>query len=341
MRILVTGAAGFLGRYIVSNAITRGHQVRAQIRPVSSTEKLDWINHPRIEIFRADLRSKEKMIEMVMGIDTVVHAALSKQGGPYSSLASTLVGTENLLEAMRLANVTRLVQISSFTVYNYLKTRQGNCLDESCEVEIDPMRRDYYCTTKLLQERLVHESETVGIRPTIVRPGAIFGREDYWTDRIGVILSPRAWILIGGRVRIPLTYVENCAEAIVMCAETEAAVNKTFNIVDDETPTQWRYAHLLRDYIKPRPRTVLVPWVLLSMAARFASGINRCVFHGKMLLPQILRPPCAHARFKPLRYSNHAIKKAICWRPQYSLEEALGRCFEEKTNTKKMPNTSD
>lgn len=327
MRILITGASGFVGRYIALSALARGHQVRAQIRPASSLDGIPWAPHNSVEICRADLRSEEGLLEMLIGIDAVVHSALSKQGGRFGSLAANLVGTENLLKAMQLTHVSRLVHISSFSVYNYSKLRAGSRLDEMSDVEIDPDRRDYYCTTKLLQERLVLDAAKKGIRTTIVRPGAIFGADKIWTDRIGLKLSPRTWILFGGLVRIPLTYVENCAEAIVMCAETEKSTGMALNIVDDETPTQQLYARLLRKHLDRPPRLFHLPWLAILTASRLAFVLNEFLFRGRLRLPQVLNPPSIQARFKPLRYPNQALKNAVGWKPRFTLEEALERCF--------------
>src|SRR5687767_6540494 len=100
MRMLVTGAAGFLGQHVVAEALSRGHQVRAVVRPVCGVEGLPWARHPDVEFARTDLRSRKGLVETLDGVDVVVHAAAAKSGDLYAQMAGTVVGTENLLWAM-------------------------------------------------------------------------------------------------------------------------------------------------------------------------------------------------------------------------------------------------
>jgi nucleoside-diphosphate-sugar epimerase/glycosyltransferase involved in cell wall biosynthesis len=328
MKFLVTGASGFVGRYVVSEALRRGHCVRVLIRPATATANPSWADHRNVELVRADLRSKRGLVEAASTVDAVLHLAVSQAGGLYALLVGTVVGTENLLEAMKQAGVSRIVLVSSFAVYNYSKLRTYTTLNESCAVETEPQRRDYYCLTKLMQENLVRAAGAEhGLRFTILRPGAVFGKEHVWTARLGIPLSDRIWIRMGRWAKLPLSYVENCAEAIVMCAERDEAVGQTFNVVDDETPTQQLYSHQLQRRLSPPPHIITVPWTMVRALARIAWIANRLMFDGRARLPQVLSPASVHARFKPLRYSNQSMKKIIGWRPRYSLAEALDRSF--------------
>ena len=331
MKLLITGSSGFVGRYVVAEALRRGHSVRALIRPATALSDLKWTDHKNFELVRADLRSKRGLVEAVSGADAVLHLAVSQDSDLYGVLAGTVVGTENLLEAMKQAKVERIVLISSFSVYNYIKLRTWSELNESCAVEAEPEKRDYYCLTKLMQENLVRAAGTeYGLRFTLLRPGAIFGKGHVWTSRLGIALSDRVWIRLGAWAKLPLSYVENCAEAVVMCAEKEEAVGKTFNVIDDETPSQRLYSRQLQRYLNPCPHIVPVPWTLVRTLARIAWFSNRLLFKGKAKVPQVLSPLSVHARCKPLRYSNQRLKEVLGWRPRYSLAEALDRCFDTK-----------
>jgi len=332
MKLLITGSSGFVGRYVVAEALRRGHSVRALIRPATAIADLKWTDHKNFELVRADLRSKRGLVEAVSGADAVLHLAVSQASDLYGVLAGTVVGTENLLEAMRKAKVDRIVLVSSFSVYNYIKLRTRSKLNESCAVEAEPEKRDNYCLTKLMQEDLVRAAGTeYGLRFTILRPGAIFGKGHVWTSRLGIDLSDRVWIRLGAWAKLPLSYVENCAEAVVMCTEKDEAVGKTFNVVDDETPSQRLYCRQLQRYLNPRPHIVPVAWSLVRTIARIAWFSNRLLFKGKAKVPQVLSPASVHARFKPLRYSNQSLKEVIGWRPRYSLAEALDCSFTLET----------
>jgi nucleoside-diphosphate-sugar epimerase len=152
MKLLITGASGFVGRYVVAEALRRGHSVRALIRPATSIADLKWVNHKNVELFRADLRSKQGLVEAASTVDAVLHLAVSQVSDLYGGLAGTVVGTENLLEAMRKAKVDRIVLVSSFSVYNYIKLRTWSELNESCAVEAEPEKRDTIVSPSLCRK---------------------------------------------------------------------------------------------------------------------------------------------------------------------------------------------
>ncbi|MGA2233184.1 MAG: NAD(P)H-binding protein, partial [Tepidisphaeraceae bacterium] len=101
MKLLVTGAGGFLGRHVVAEALRRGHVVRAMIRPASVVPQ----GQPNLEVVKADLRSSRGLAEIVRGCDAVLHLAAATSGDLYAQLSGTVVATENLLTAMAAANV--------------------------------------------------------------------------------------------------------------------------------------------------------------------------------------------------------------------------------------------
>jgi nucleoside-diphosphate-sugar epimerase len=142
---------------------------------------------------------------------------------------------------MRSEHVRRLVAVSTFSVYDYLRQRQGSLLTEKARLERKPEARDEYARTKLIQEELIRDFEKEhGGQVTILRPGVIFGQDHTWTARLGADLGKR-WIRIGANAALPLVYVENCAEAIVIACQTDGAIGQTINLVDNETPAQRRY----------------------------------------------------------------------------------------------------
>src|SRR3954447_8441095 len=115
MKVLVTGSGGFLGRHIVEALAKRGHSVRAMIRPHSAAPS--W--QREVEIVRADLRAPGDLLPALAGVDAVIHAAAATSGSEDAQFASTVVATENLLEAILASQTKRLVLISSFVLYDW------------------------------------------------------------------------------------------------------------------------------------------------------------------------------------------------------------------------------
>lgn len=326
MKLLITGASGFLGQYVVAEALRRGHQVKAVIRPVSDEKRLPWHNHPDIELVRLDLRQKQGIVAALANVDAVIHLAATKEGDFYTQFAGTVIATENLLDGMAQANILRLVAISTFSVYDYLKMPLKKVLDENSPIEIDPKYRDEYAQTKLVQEKLVREFEQKqAAKVTILRPGMIYGRECLWHAFLGAEFGENFWLRIGAKAVMPLTYVENCAEAIILAAETEESIGQTLNIIDDNLPTQNTYIKKLCDRTPSPPRMILVPWTIMRLVTNALWLYNQKFLQGHLKVPSIFVPARMQARFKPLRYSNQRIKQILNWTPKYNLDQALDR----------------
>lgn len=326
MKLLITGASGFLGQYVVTAALQRGHQVRAVVRPSVDVTRFNWHDHPAVEFSRVDLRRQDGLIDAVRGVDAVLHLAAAKAGDFYTQFAGTVIATENLLEAMQAANVLRLIAISTFSVYEYWRTPIGTLIDEDATLEKTPLERDEYAQTKLIQEAMVREFATTHNAPvTILRPGMVYGRNNLLNACLGAELTDTVWLKIGARAEMPLTYVENCAEAIVLAAEQDAAIGQTINIVDDNLPTQQVFADKLFPRLKTKPRMVPVNWTLMRILTWLLWAYNQVVLKGKAKFPGIFVPAKLHARFKPLRYTNARAKQLLNWTPKYSLDEAFDR----------------
>lgn len=328
MILLVTGAAGFVGRHVVREALRRGHDVRATDRRTADARELNWETTPRLEIVRADLCRPDEVRRAVAGADAVIHLAAVKTGALDIQRAGTVDTTKNLLEAMTEAGVSRLVAVSTFSVYDFLRLRSDSTLDETAPLEASPENRESYARAKLLQESLIERyAAENGLQVTIVRPAAIYGPDHCWTDQLGIRFGDRIWLRFGGRGRLGLTYVENCAEAIVLAAETEESVGQVLNVVDDDRPTRRHYARELRSRLPRRPVVIRVPGSLVRFLAGSAEAVNRFLLRGRARLPWFLAPAKLHVQLKPLRFSNDRIRAVINWSPRYSLVEALDRSF--------------
>lgn len=321
MKLLVTGATGFLGRYVVAEALSRGHSVRAVVRPTSDANQFD----NDVECVRVDLRSPRGLVDACRGVDAVIHCAAAKSGDFYAQFAGTVLATENLLKAMKEAGVNHIVAISSLSVYDYKRQWSFTKLDENSPLESHPRDRDEYAQTKLLQENLVRQfAKDNNWRFAILRPGVIFGKDNLWTARLGM-QGRKTWVRTGAFAKLPLTYVENCAEAIVMALECPQADGGTFNVIDDELPTQRQYAAALKHRWPTRVKIVPIPWTVMRTIAGVADLTNKLLFKNRAKLPGLLVPARLHARCKPLRFTNERLKNATGWKPKYSWREGLDR----------------
>ncbi|MGB3493732.1 MAG: NAD(P)-dependent oxidoreductase [Elainellaceae cyanobacterium] len=330
MKLLVTGSSGFVGRHVVEAAIRHGHQVCAMLRSRRDRTLPSWSNHPSVELFDADLSDPTSLETLPAGIDGVIHLVASKSGDWDEAYRGTVITTQNLLQAMEKAQLFRLTLISSFSVYDYSHASDGSLLDETWPMDNVPSQRDAYAQTKIIQEKLVREfADRHPNEVAILRPGMIFGRDMLWNACHGLGLGP-VWLRIGNQEILPLSYVENCAEAIIKATETPAARDQTLNIVDDILPSRQEYTQALQELTHAYSLVVPVNWSVMRNLASFASTVNNTLAQGKLKVPGLLTPSRLEARFKPLNFSNQRAKECLEWQPRYSWRKALSRSYDQE-----------
>jgi nucleoside-diphosphate-sugar epimerase len=322
MKILITGGNGFIGRHIAAGAVHRRHKVRIMVRP--SAESPD-IGPSTVEIVQQDIR-KPMDPGCMAGIDAVIHCAAAMGGDLETQLALTVQGTKNLLGGMKEAGLRHIVCLSTFALYDYFQMPAGSLLDEDSPLEERLQSRSPYIRAKRQQEDLVREvSGSNGWRCTIFRPGIVYGKGRTWFHHLGMQLSARRWVCLAEDSLLPLTYVENCAKAILDGLESETANGQTLNIVDDSLPTRRAYMEALASRTTPRPGISGIPWAFLDSASRTAAWANRTLLSGKVSLPDLLSPASLHARCKPLHYSNERAKRILRWKPDSNWLDCLER----------------
>lgn len=344
MRILLTGATGFLGQWVVQRALERGHSLVLVVRPGRRLTGLPWAKSMQVQWVEADLSNPActaALGQALAGVDVVVHAAGAMSGTYAQQLRNTVEPTRHLLGAMVQTACRRLVLISSLSVYGYAALPDKAQLDEMTPLEQDLSGRDAYCRAKLAQEALAREqAQTQGMVVTTLRPGMIFGPRRLWSARLGSAKGPMG-LLIGGHATLPLSYVAHCAAAVVLAAERRAIHSdlhvvpdcagnlgafEAINVIDDEQLTQLKYLALLRSNGAGAPRWVLgLPWRLLTKVAGLVEMAAIGAPWLRARLPGLLRTGNLHARFKPLRFSNSRLHHRLGWKQEVSLSLALHR----------------
>ncbi len=328
MRLFITGAGGFVGSHVARVASDRGHAVVGLVRSRRSASGLRQAA-PGVEPIVGDLRRPDGWCEALESADAVIHLAATKAGDIYEQFPGTVVATEALLAEMRRASVRRLVHVSTFSVYDYEAPASEQVLAEDAPLVQRPLGLSAYTQTKLQQESLVREAGAAGLAATIIRPGAVWGGDDLWDAGLGHVLGP-LWLAVGDGVTRKFTYVENCAEAIVLAAERDEAIGQTLNIVDDDVPTQREYARMLKQHGIGVPTGLRVPFGFLRALVRGLDRLNAMAFAGRARVPDMLNPTSLDARFKRLVYPNTRAKAVLDWAPRYGLEEGLKRAIAQR-----------
>lgn len=321
MKVLVTGANGFLGQHVVTQLLARGRRVRALIRPAAVAP--EWSGD--VEIFRADLRTHDDLVSAFDGVDSVVHAAAATSGNEDIQFASTVVATERFLEAMCQTSVKRLVHVSSIAVYDW--NLVGKTMDEDTPLESELYGMGPYTIAKAWQERVVSRYATAHRwELTIMRPGFIWGPKHEVIAGMGRRVG-RSYLMFGPSTRLPLTHVTNCADCIATVVERASAIGQTFNVVDKDDVTVWRY---VREYAKRAKQPGLylpLPYSAGLALAKLASLTSRMLFGKSGRLPSLLVPRRFQSQFKPIRFSNQKLRQTLKWSPPLSFEECLNSTY--------------
>jgi nucleoside-diphosphate-sugar epimerase len=310
LRVLVTGAGGFIGGHVVTSLRERGHDVRALVRrPAPGLEA---------ELVTADLL-RDDLTQVVDGVEAVVHLAARVTGSDDERFAGTVVASERLLDALRGSEVQRFVLASTIAVYDW--SRANGALDEDTPVLERPYERDGYAVAKVWQERVVRRAaEAQGFELVVLRPGFVWGPGAADAGAAGVRAGPLL-VVVAPRARLPLTYVENCAAAFAAAVDAPGAAGATVNVVDSDAVTSWRFAREVGD----APLRVPLPYGAGRALTEAAQAASRRAFRHGGKLPSVLVPERFEARFKPLRHSGEAARRTLGWSPHVPFEEALRR----------------
>lgn len=327
-RILVTGAAGFIGARVVQNLIARGFtNIACMVRSSSRIDRLTQIieqaaPQQRPELIVGDLLRPADCAHAARDATVVYHLAAGVDKSFAGAFMNSALATRNLLEALLThGRLRRFVNVSSFAVYSNLNMRRGALLDESAPLEVAPQERhDAYGFGKIEQEKVVREyGRSRQVPYVILRPGTVFGPgNESLSGRIGVDTFG-FFVHIGGGNALPLTYVENCADAIVLGGVVPDIEGEAMNIVDDDVVTSAQFLREYRRRVKPFFSLRLPYPMAYAFSALWESYSKRS--QGQ-LPPAFNRRRCS-AEWKGNRFSNARLRERLGWSPKVGMEEAM------------------
>jgi nucleoside-diphosphate-sugar epimerase len=338
--ILITGATGFIGSRLVRTLIDLGFRnLRCFARSRSaelffqseafSNDSTDGVlgQAARVEVFRGNLLSREDCDAGTRGVSVVFHLAAGRGEKSISeAFRNSVVTTRNLLEGARQGCLKRFVNVGSFSVYSNRHKFGHRLLDETCQVETHPeLRGDAYSFAKTKQDELVAEYATrFAIPYVIVRPGYVIGPGNPGIcGRVG-IGTFGMFLHLGGSNRIPFTYVDNCADAIVLAGLTKGVDGEVFNIVDDDLPSSREFLRLYKREVR-RFKSIFIPHFLSFALCYLWEKYSAC---SQGQLPPAFNRRVWHAYWKKTKYSNAKLKSRLGWQPRISMAEGLRRHFE-------------
>ena len=299
MSALVTGGAGFIGRHVVAELLDRGVAVRvlddlSRARPGSLEA---FTGRPGyLGLTQGDVTDPAALRNGLMGVDTIFHLAASVDVGasvygPVQAIRANVLGTLNVLEAARAANL-RLVLVSTCHVY---ASAAGPLDEEAATAPASP-----YAASKLAADDLAAGyRRAFGLRDTIVRPFNIYGPWQRSDLEGGVVarflqaaMADRTLDVHGdGAQTRDFLFVEDAARGIVD-ASVESAVGQTLNLATGRETS------------------------IAELAELVDAGVGR-----------VRQIPHPHPQAEVERYLGNAARarELLKWRPCVALPEGLAR----------------
>lgn len=261
MKILVTGASGFIGSFIVEEALERGMEVWAAVRKSSSRA---YLKDPRIHFICLNLASQSQLEEQLRGhaFDYVVHAAGATKCLHRDDFFRTNTdGTRHLVSALRTVGMPlkRFVFISSLSVFGAIREQQP--YGEICESDT-PRPNTAYGESKLKAERFL---ETFDDFPyVILRPTGVYGprEKDYFL--MAKSINQHVDFAVGfKRQDITFVYVKDVVQAVFLALE-RGAVGRKYFLSDGQVYQSTTFSNLIhRELGRPWWVRITAPvWVL-------------------------------------------------------------------------------
>ncbi|WP_395817681.1 NAD-dependent epimerase/dehydratase family protein [Curtobacterium flaccumfaciens] len=317
MKVLVTGASGFLGQATAAAVRDAGHEVRTFQRRPSGV--------PGVHDVAGTMTDDAAIARAVDGVEAVVHLAakVSLAGDPADFARVNIEGTRSLLAAARAAGVGRFVFVSSPSV-----AHTGSSLVGADAGPAEPSRaRGDYARTKAAAELLALDTDAPDFAVVAVRPHLVWGPGD--TQLVGRIVerarAGRLPLLDSGAALIDTLYVDNAATAMVAALEhvTDDGVHGNAYVVTNGEPRP--VADLLAGICTAsgvRPPQ----WHVPAAVARAAGSVVEAVWRVR---PGEDEPPMTRFLAEQLStahwFDQRRTRSDLRWSPSVSIDEGLER----------------
>jgi nucleoside-diphosphate-sugar epimerase len=322
MHALVTGATGFLGRYIVEQLVARGDRVRVFCRQAS--REFDSLG---LETALGDVRHRAAVLDACRGVETVFHVAgVAGIWGPWRQYYETnTLGTRHVIDACHEHGIGRLIYTSSPSV-----TFAGG--DQRHVDERAPYPRHWLChyphSKALAEQAVLAANGRAGLTTCALRPHLIWGpRDRHLVPRLLERARRGRLLRVGsGENLIDMVYVENAAAAHLLAADALAAgsavAGKTYFITQGEPVNCWQWIDQLLALagLRPIERAVSYRTAWLAGAA-LEAGFRLLRLRGEPPMTRFLAAQLGRDHY----FDISRARQDFAYRPDISTDEGLQR----------------
>ena len=317
-KVLVTGGTGFVGSHVVDLLLERGYEVRCLVRESSN---MRYLKAPGLEFAWGGLDAATDWDAALDGVDAICHVAgltFARTRKDYFRVNQK--GTEHVLSAAlkRRDQIKKFVHISSQAAVG--PSRTGEPVTE----KTDPQPISPYGESKLLGEEAVRAARDL-LNFCIIRPPAVYGPRDYAIYEVFKTIARGVAPAIGRHdMQFSLIHVRDLAEGIVLAAESDKSLGRTYFISSDMAYSMSAVNQLLAKIMGCRIRNFSIPRPLAYSVAVAAEGVSK-----------ITRRPPVINRDKVRDFSQacwacsiEEAKRDLGFRQRVPLESGLRDTFE-------------
>ncbi len=319
--VLVTGATGFLGSYIVDSYVRRGIAVRAMARRSSNLRYLQpHLDSGAATLVFGTMTDPDSLKNAVRGVTHIVHVA--SVIGPnipneiYRRV--NVAGTQSLVDAAVAAGVQRFTLISSVSTYGDGITPGGIVTEETPQIPSNP-----YGASKLAQQKIVFAAhQKHGLPVVAIEPPVIYGPR----ARVGIAEAFKlvkwrlAPLLDFGRGRMNLVYVTDVVGLLAAADATDAAIGERFLAAGPRFVPHREILQLVADSLGVRPLYFPVPLWLTKIGLTVNNAGRRLL--GKDVF---LKPDYFYRFTKGADYRTDKAARLLGWHPQVDVREGIPR----------------
>lgn len=313
MKLAITGASGFIGKYLIAEALNKGFEVIA----ITRQSKEDYLAKFIIEfqpksldslaVKECDLNDTQTLSLAISGSDTVIHLAASMSGN--NQYQETLNTTNSIIEAIHLSCIKSLVLLSSISVLDYIHQKPLTIIDEKAPLCSDDNALGDYARMKRDQEVKAQQWHlNTGHQLIIIRPGLVYNDNQLSTAHAGYIKNSFGITALHSG-EVPLIKVNELAKQVIALFKQPLFKRDIFHLIGKPSVSQKEYLNQLSESNQLRAY-LPIPWKLyekLASLIRWAAEKS----NKQHLIPDSFRANSVAARQKPFTFNTEKYDRFI------------------------------
>ena len=323
MKVLVTGASGFIGGHLVENLLSKGYTVIGMVR---KTSKIDLLKELGIELRYGDLTDPPSLVNVTRGVDAIIHLAAyyTFHGKKELYWKVNVEGTRWLIEAALKNGVDRFIYCSTTEAIGPVKNPPAD--------ENTPPNPVYeYGRSKLAAENVVKEYMKKGLKATIVRPSGVYGPRNvndvsyYFITSFAKNSLATRFIVGSGRNLVQFVHVKDVCQGFRLVLEkSDVSVGETYIISEDRAYTYIEVFNILAEILGKAPPKHHIPPILAKILIAPVELVNKITGRENFMW----HVSTVDAVTSDRAYSIEKAKRELGYRPKYDLKTGLKETVE-------------